>query len=99
MNDPAFRAKVAKVQVRMSERAVSRLAASLTHASTTLRQLLGATSESVRLGAARSIVEMHARMRENIELAARVEQMELAMAEHRARIEELAQQRFKSCPA
>ena len=55
---------------------MARLSAACTSAVTTLTGLLGAESESVRLGAARSILDMATRWREQDELARRLDNIE-----------------------
>ena len=51
-----------RARQQIVHRAVDRLAGSLTAATATLRRLLKARSEAVRLGAARSIIELHAKV-------------------------------------
>src|SRR5262249_45972883 len=60
--DPEFRKRLSEVRSRMLDRAIGKLAATVVAASTTLRKLLQAQSETVRLGAARSILELHCRL-------------------------------------
>jgi hypothetical protein len=95
MRSPSFRKKVSRLQERMTHRAVGNLASSLTHAAVTLRELLSAESESVRLGAARSICEMFSRMKENIELSARVEKLETLMGQRLEALEGIARKNGK----
>jgi hypothetical protein len=58
--DPAFAARVAELRSEMARRAVGRLAETMAEAAGVLRGLLCARSETVRLGAARSILELGA---------------------------------------
>jgi hypothetical protein len=74
--DPAFRRRVAELRAAAMERASSKLADTMTQAAETLRALLRADSEAVRLGACRSILELAGKLRENIELEERVTMLE-----------------------
>jgi hypothetical protein len=76
LREADFRQRVTDVRGEMVSRAVARLSATSTLASDTLRALLAARSETVRLGAARSILELGAKLRESEELAARVSALE-----------------------
>ena len=60
----------------MVTRAVARIGAASTMAADTLRKLLDARSETVRLGAARAILEFGAKLREQEDLAERVRALE-----------------------
>lgn len=80
LNDPAFRRELAAARAAMVDAATGGLAAAATAAVQTLRLLLDAEGESVRLGAARSIIEMGAKLREVSELAERI----AALEEHAA---------------
>jgi HEAT repeat protein len=48
----------------------------MTEAADQLRQLLAAESESVRLGAARALLELGVRLRESVDLEARIAALE-----------------------
>src|SRR5262245_1947750 len=69
--DPGFRQAVTELQAEMVGRAMGRLADGMVAAADTLRQLLSADGESVRLGAARSILELADRLRD-VELEQRL---------------------------
>jgi hypothetical protein len=71
-----FRRELARLRSRMVDRAVGKLAASLAAASATLRRLLKGQSETVRLGAARAIHELHRGWRESLELERRLAELE-----------------------
>jgi len=64
LEDQEFRRRLAELRCQLVDRAVGVLAASMASASATLRRLLKAKSETVRLGAARAILEMHVRLKE-----------------------------------
>ena len=53
--DAGFRRRVARLRAELVERAAGQLADGMAEAAATLRRLLTAEAESVRLGAARSI--------------------------------------------
>src|SRR5262245_41601872 len=60
MRDPEFRQRLSAVRADVLERATGRLADAGADAAETLKALLKAESESVRLGAARAILELGA---------------------------------------
>ena len=78
--EPAFRQRVAEVRDEMVSRAVARLSATSTLAADCLRELLKAQSETVRLGAARAILELGSRLREQEDLVERIAALERELA-------------------
>jgi hypothetical protein len=66
------------------DRAIGTLASASTAAAETLRDLLDAESESVRLGTCRAILEPQAKLRETEELTGRVEALEEALVDRQA---------------
>jgi hypothetical protein len=76
MDEEDFRRELARLRSEMVDRAIGRLAASMAAASTTLRRLLRASSETVRLGASRAIVELYVRAKEAGELEERLSELE-----------------------
>ena len=74
--DPGFRRRIDEARAEMISRAVARLGATSTLAADTLRELLKARSETVRLGAARAVLELGAKLREHEELAERIAALE-----------------------
>ena len=73
LNDPRFRQRLAETKGRMLEAVSTRLVASAGAACEELERLLKkAESESVRLGAARTILEQVLRMRELVEIDQRL---------------------------
>ena len=74
--DPGFRDRVGALRSDMAQRALGRLVDGMSEAADVLRQLLAAGSESVRLGAARSLLELGARLREGLELEQRLRELE-----------------------
>lgn len=80
LKEPKFRARIDAARSEMIGRAVARLADASTAAADRLRELLMAESESVQLGAARSILDLGLKLREHEELAARVAALEAQYA-------------------
>jgi hypothetical protein len=76
VSDPSFRARVARMRARTVEAAMGRLTEGMVGAADTLRQLLEAESETVRLGAARSVLEFGVRLRETVDFEARLAALE-----------------------
>ena len=76
LREPEFRRRVDEARADMIRQAVARVSAASTNAVATLRGLLGAESESVRLGAARSILELGVKLREAQDLAERIAALE-----------------------
>ena len=76
LREPDFKRRVDDARAELLGQAMARLSAACTSAVTTLTGLLGAESESVRLGAARSILDMATRWREQDELARRLDNIE-----------------------
>ena len=72
LNDPKFRQQIAEARSATVEQASARLTAASLMAVQTLLQLLGAESESVRLGTARAILEMGVKFRETEALEAKI---------------------------
>jgi AcrR family transcriptional regulator len=71
-----FRRQLDETRAEILTGAMARLSAAATDAVTTLTSLLAAESESVRLGAARSILDAVLRWREQAELAERLDRVE-----------------------
>jgi hypothetical protein len=75
--DPAFRAQVNDVRVDMVRRAAGMFTAAGMQAIKTITTLQeSATSEAVRLGAARAIIELGCKLRETVEWAERLAAVE-----------------------
>ena len=78
--DPQFRAQVNDVRADMLRRAAAMLTAAALAAIKTFTTLQdSAESESVRLGAARSIIELGCKLREMVELTERLAELEARM--------------------
>ncbi len=74
--DPAFRRRVNELRSEMVQQSLGRLANGMTAAADKLRELLDAESESVRLGAARALLELGVKLRESVELEQRLADLE-----------------------
>src|SRR5215468_2793511 len=81
--DDAFRRRVRELQAELFGRTVARLVSLGGQAADTLARLLDSGNEAVALGAARTVLEAGARLRETVELARRVEELEYELAEVR----------------
>jgi HEAT repeat protein len=79
--DPGFRRRVAENRADMVARALGKLADGATEAVDTLRKLLGAEADTVKLGAARSILELGTKLREAVELEERLAELERRIGE------------------
>ncbi len=82
--DPEFRRRVSELRGEMVGRALGRMADGMSEAADELRRLLAARSEAVRLGAARSLLELAVKLRESVELEHRLQTLE-AQAPGKAR--------------
>jgi hypothetical protein len=81
LRDAAFQRQVSTARGEMLARAVGMLANASTRAVITLTSLLDGESESVRLSAAKSIIELGSKLRESTELEARILELEARAAE------------------
>ncbi len=85
LEDAAFRRRVADVRADMVARSVGMLADASSEAVATLKGLLRAESESVKLGAARSVLEIGTKLRESVELTAEVAELKRIVEEFQER--------------
>jgi hypothetical protein len=74
--DPAFRRRVGELRREMIGRALGRMAEGMADAAAKLRALLTAAPPAVQLGAARALLELTVRLRESVELEARLAHLE-----------------------
>lgn len=81
--DPEFRRQVIELRADMVQRALGKLADAATEAVDTLRGLLAGQSGSVKLGAARSILELGCKLKEAVELELRIAALEQRLREKR----------------
>jgi hypothetical protein len=75
--DLDFRRRVAELRAEMVSRALGKLADGMADAADTLRQLLRGR-DSVRLSAARALLELGNKLRESVELEQRIKALEEA---------------------
>lgn len=80
LTDTGFCTRVQAARSEMVEQTSGRLAYLSTAAAMTLGKLLTASSETVRLGAARAILELGGKWRENEDLEARLSALEERLA-------------------
>ena len=83
LQDPTFRKAVDEARAEMIGRATGQLSDAATEAVATLRRLLTSSSDTVKLGAARSILEFSSKLKEATEvpeLIKRIESLEKAAA-------------------
>lgn len=78
---PGYRQRVAEARAEMVTRALGKMADSMTAAADTLRQLLTASGDNVKLGAARALLELGVKLRESVELEQRMADLEARSAE------------------
>ncbi len=93
LEDGEFRRRVAEVRADMVARSVGMLADASSEAVATLKGLLRAESESVQLGAARSVLEIGTKLRESVELTAEVGALKRIVEEFQERQKRERQQR------
>jgi hypothetical protein len=74
--EAGFRKRVAELRAEMIQGALGRLNDAMLAAADTLKVLLTATSENVRLGAARAVFELSCRVKETTEWEARLSALE-----------------------
>lgn len=74
--DDDFRRRVSQLRGELVSGAMGRMAGQMSEAADTLGELLGAKNEAVRLGAARSVLELGFRLRESVELEERIRALE-----------------------
>lgn len=76
LDDPCFRAEVARARSVMLERTLAMLAEATVEAVTTLQELVRDGSPSIRLGAARAILDYTAKFRDQTDFAVQLDRIE-----------------------
>ncbi len=76
VEEPRFRRQVSRLRAELIDRAAGRLADGASEAADCLRSLLSTEAPSVRLGAARALLEMAFRSRELLEYEERLRKVE-----------------------
>jgi hypothetical protein len=79
--NPSFRVEVAEAQIRVVEKAVGVLADGTVEAAQVLRELAREGPPAVRLGAARALLQLYVRLRDEHEFAERLAVVEAALKE------------------
>jgi hypothetical protein len=79
--DPNFRVRVNELLADMTRCALGRLADSMGEAATKLRELLSAEADTVKLAAARSILQLGVDLRTAVELEDRLAEVEQVLRE------------------
>ena len=80
LKNPAFRRLVARLRGQMLEAALGRLAENMTRAADKVARLVDSGNEAVALRAARTLMTVGLRLRDSVELADRVHEMERDLA-------------------
>jgi transposase-like protein len=73
---PEFRHRIARLQQSITRRAAGRISDGMSEAADVLRELLKCEDHDVRLRAARALFEFGARLRDSVELEARLVDLE-----------------------
>jgi hypothetical protein len=81
LTDPGTRRRVGELRADMVQRTLGKQADSAAEAADTLRKLLTAESDTARLGAARSILELGTKLRESVELEEQLAALEGQLGE------------------
>jgi hypothetical protein len=76
LKEPAFRKQVDDARAEIVSRAVARLSSTSVEAADALRRLLYSDMDFARLAAARAILELGAKLREQHDLLSRIEALE-----------------------
>ena len=84
--DAEFRSRVQEARKVMFEQALGAVASAGVSAAQKLNALLNANSENVQLGAARSVLELGSRLRENIELEERLSRLEQVLEKEKEHV-------------
>lgn len=79
--NPKFKARIGRVRQTLFETILGRIADGMTEAADTLRSLLKAEGDGIKLQAAKAILEQGIRMRDVVELGARLADVERRLEE------------------
>jgi transposase-like protein len=80
LKQPAFRRLVARLRGQMLDAALGRLAENMTRAADKVARLLDSADEAVALRAARTLMSLGLRLRDSVELADRIHEIERELA-------------------
>jgi len=81
LKDPEFCALVTRARQRLTDAALGKLSGTLRNAAGTLRALLKSDSDSVKLAAARSVLEFAQKLAEHVEFEQRLSKLEKTLLE------------------
>ena len=84
LQDSGFKQRIANARAGMLERALGQLSTGAAEAAVVLRKLLRSKADSIRLQAARTILELGNRLRENVEQEHRLRALEERLLAERA---------------
>ena len=76
LKQPAFRRLVARLRNQMLEAALGRMAENMTRAADKVARLLDSDNEAIALRAARTLLSLGLRLRDSVELADRIDEIE-----------------------
>ncbi len=79
LDDPVYRSAISSLRGQMTSEATGRIVVAMTEAADTLRELLAAKSEAVRLAAARAILELAGSLRAGTEVEERLLRLEASL--------------------
>jgi len=80
LKKPAFRRLVARLRGQMLEAALGRMAENMTRAADKVARLLDSADEAIALRAARTLMSLGLRLRDSVELADRIHEIERELA-------------------
>lgn len=80
LEDPEFRKLVDSIKSQVVSEAVAVLGRTMVEAATTLRRLLRSKNEGIRLGAARSVIELHLKAHTQMDLEEQLRQVQADIA-------------------
>jgi hypothetical protein len=83
LDDPAFSSQVQSVRGDMIQQALGRMADGMAEAADVLRGLLKAKGESIRLSAARSLLDLGVKMRTAVDTEARLQALESQLVQEK----------------
>ena len=80
LDDPAFRSLVAEYRDRLIATALGRIADAMTRGADVLAEMLESPKDHIRIRAARALISLGLRLRESVDLTARMREVELELA-------------------
>jgi len=80
LENPVFRSLVAEYRDRLIGTALGRIADAMTRGADALAQLVDSPKEHIRIRAARALISLGLRLRDSVDLTARMREVELELA-------------------